>query len=547
MSVFTVTFDGTRFHTADSYTNWGNYGGSGAGGSNEAPLAYQNSLASNRQQKTTGGTLGGLDYDPGAGGLDHTGSTRRLVFVKCYVSDAFDLNVSEGVRITIGSSSANTFKYNMAGSTATNDAHLEYPQQGGYILTAIDVTDSFWPITTTGTFDDTAVDYYGLQGSWIAGTAKAENLAMDSIDVGTGLYITLGTGADPLASFVGYVDEDQGVTTQRWGCCSGAGANVAAWCVLRAGGTVEFFDDTSIVAFKDGYHGAGLTGVLHELDTAAATFDVGCTVIGEGKLYNSGAIDTRPDWIVTGTTMTLPYNLSANIRNFRNITFTSKVAMDGADIECQLLTQADADMENSIIRTNALTNVATLQDPAFAVSSDLNNCEFIQTGVGHAIEIDTAGTYDFQDLTFTGYGGSTGSNPTPSSGAADAAVFNSSGGLVTINVNGDGNQPSVRNNAVSTTVVQQSVTVQITCVDVAGDPIENARVLVETDPGGTAVIDAALTNASGIASASYTASTPQLITGRARKGTVAPYYRSTSITGTISGTGLDLTIQMQDD
>ena len=119
MAVVVVTFDGARFSEVQSYTNWGNYGGSGAGGSNEAPLAYQNGLASNRLQKTTGGTLGGLDYDPAAGALDHTGATRRLYFAKVYVSDAFDLNVSEGVRITVGSSSANTFKYNMAGSTAT--------------------------------------------------------------------------------------------------------------------------------------------------------------------------------------------------------------------------------------------------------------------------------------------------------------------------------------------------------------------------------------------------------------------------------------------
>jgi hypothetical protein len=118
-----------------------------------------------------------------------------------------------------------------------------------------------------------------------------------------------------------------------------------------------------------------------------------------------------------------------------------------------LLVQATAHIQNSVIRTNQLTQVATLQDPTFGTTTDLHDTDFIQTGVGHAIELDTAGTYDFQDITFTGYGGTPGTNDTASSGANDAAVYNSSGGAITINVNGTGNEPSVRNAAGSTTTV----------------------------------------------------------------------------------------------
>lgn len=482
MAVVAVTFDGTRFSEVQNYTSWGNYGGSGAGGAAEAPLAYQNSVAANRKQSGT--SLGGIDYDPGAGGLDHTGSTRRLVFIKAYVSDAFDLNTSEGLRITVGSSSANTVKYNFAGSTATNDAHLSYPAQGGYILAPIDVTDSFWPITTTGTFDDTAVDYYGIQGAWIVGTAKAENIAMDAIDVGTGLYLVGGTSTDPDASFTTYVEKDQDINTNRWGCCSGAGDNVNAWSVLRAGGAIEFFDETSVVSFKDGYHGAGLTGVLHELDTAASTFTMGALLIGEGKLYNSGAIDTRPDYTVTGTTMTADYNLTGTLRNFRNVVLNSKVHADGAAIEAQLITQASAHVENSTIQTNALTNTAVWVTPTLGTSTGLHDCEFVQTGVGHALEITATGTHDFQDLTFTGYGGTAGSNLTASSGAADAAIYNSSGGAVTINVNGTGNSPSIRNAAGSTTtVVSGAVTVQAKAATKDGTAVESARVYLKASDG----------------------------------------------------------------
>jgi len=87
----------------------------------------------------------------------------------------------------------------------------------------------------------------------------------------------------------------------------------------------------------------------------------------------------------------------------RNVTLLSDTLVDGADIECSLLTQASAELDNTTIRTNAATSVACLQDPTFG-ASDLHDCTFIQSGSGHAVEIDTAGSYTFTNLTWTGYG-----------------------------------------------------------------------------------------------------------------------------------------------
>ena len=462
MAVYAVTFDGARFWAADTYTSCGNYGGSGAGGAAEAPIAYHNGLACNRKQSVTGGTLGGLDYDPAAGAIDHTGATRRLAFVKAIISDSFDCNTSEGMRITMGSASTATHKYNLAGSTATNDAYLAYPAQGGYVLTAIDVTETFWPITTTGTIDTTAIDYYGIQGSWITGQAKAENIAIDAVDVGTGLYLVGGTGADPQAELTGYVAKDQDITTNRWGCVSGAGSTVNAWCVLRAGGAIELNDSTSIVNFKDGYHSAGLTGILHELDTAASTFDVGATFIGEGKLYNAGAIDTRPDYTVTGTTMTADYNLTGVIRNFRNVVLNSKVHADGAAIEAQLLTQATAHIENCTIKTTSLTSIATLQDPTFGISTGLHDTDFIQAGAGHAIELSGVGsTYAVPTLTFTGYGADT----------TDSAALDITAATGTTTIEYSGTAPTYK--TAGATVVLSANPVNLTLTGIQADSSAN--------------------------------------------------------------------------
>ena len=459
MTVFAVTFDGTRFNLVDNYTNWSNYGGSGAGGAVEESLAYHNGLCAARKQNVTGGTLGGMQLND-ASTVDMTATDRDLWFFKYYLADAFDANVTEGARIGIGNgSSASSKSYNIAGSTATNDAYLAYPAQGGYILGAIDPANTFWPIATAGTADLTVIDFFGCQGSWINGNAKSLNIAMDAIDIGVGLYLVGGTGADPVASFTSYPTIDQDIVTNRWGVCSGAGANVAAWGLLRAGGAIEFDDTTSVVAFKDGYHGAGFTGVLHELDTAASTFNVGCTIIGEGKLYNAGAIDTRPDYTVTGTTMTADYNFSANLRNHRNITFNEKVVSDGADIECLLLTQATAEITNTTVRTGAPTNVACLQDPTFSATG-LHAMTFVQSDVGHAVEVLATGSWS--GIKFVGYGGTPGSNLVAGTGAADAAVFNDTGGAITITIVAGGDSPSVRNGTGATTTVVAAVEVTLT-------------------------------------------------------------------------------------
>jgi len=452
MAAATVVFDGTRFSVVDSYTGWGNYGGSGAGGAAESPIAYQNALAANRKQSTTGGSLGGIDYDPAAGAIDMTGSTRRLWFCKVIISDSFDCNTSEGLRVTIGSSSANTNKYNLAGSTATLDVYSQYPAQGGYILTAIDPTISTWPITTTGTIDNTAIDYFGVQGSWITGQAKAENIAMDAIDIGTGLTLTAGDGGSTEGSYTDFVAFDQDVTTNRWGVCRGSGDAVFGWGLLTIGSATatEFLDTASVVTFTDGYHSRGLVGVEVALSNSSSIINDGALLIGEGTRNGVDADDTRPDYTVTGTTVGTA-DFSHTLRNFRDVTYTSVCEVDGGDIESHLLTQASAHIQNSIIRTNALTSVACLQDPTFGVTSGIHDCDFVQTGAGHAIEIDTATSYTFTNLSFSGYGANT---------TDDAALdITASSGTVTITL--VGTSPTYKT-AGATVVFNNDVTVTFT-------------------------------------------------------------------------------------
>jgi hypothetical protein len=98
----------------------------------------------------------------------------------------------------------------------------------------------------------------------------------------------------------------------------------------------------------------------------------------------------------------------------------------------------------------------------------------------------------------------------------------------------------------STVSIVQSVTVTITAQDVDGNPIEGAKVFLETT-GGTDIIPYGVTNASGQVTTSYTGSTPQAVTGYVRKGTSSPLYKSANINDTISATGLSAVITLVSD
>lgn len=490
MAAVVITFNGTRVNDSDANTDWGNWGAAGGAPASEAPLAYQRSTGSAAtvgavNKKINSTSLGGIDYDPGANPQDMrtvTG-TKTLWFVKAYVADAFDLNTTEGLRLGIGSANNAYTYYNCAGTGAANPRYDLYPPQGGYLITAINPNISGWG-TNSGSPDLQNIDWWGVQAAFINGEAKSENLALDAIDVGTGLTIVGGDGGTADGTFTDLVTEDQDTQNNRWGVVTGAGQFVRANGLLTVGSATAtgFTDDTSILVFPDGYHGTGDVGVAVGLQSASSVINIGCLIISEGSLYTTPAsTDTRADFTVTGTSGTLA--LSAQLNNFRNIILTSATTVDGANLESADLTVGGSEIKNSIIRTNAASGVAMIDDAVFGTVSGVHDTEFRQTGSGHAIEITTGTSFTFTNLDFTGYGGTGGSNGTASSGPNDAAIFNDTGGAITITIDG-GDSPSVRNGAgATTTVIANATNYSARVVTVAGATIDNAKVFLEAADG----------------------------------------------------------------
>jgi len=132
---------------------------------------------------------------------------------------------------------------------------------------------------------------------------------------------------------------------------------------------------------------------------------------------------------------------------------------------------------------NTLTGIAFVTTNSLA---KITNHSFTNTaGVGHAIELTAIGTYSYSGNTHTGYG---------ADGTTNAAIYNNSGGAVTINIAGGGDTPTVRNGAgASTTIVAGAVTVSVKTVDTAGANVANVRVIVRAIAGGGLPVNASVT------------------------------------------------------
>jgi len=163
--------------------------------------------------------------------------------------------------------------------------------------------------------------------------------------------------------------------------------------------------------------------------------------------------DTRPYLTVTGTSGTFD-TFGCTFDNFGVISLTSGATLTNTKLlNCGSLIQNSGTITNCSI-SGSITNTGE----AFITSDNLNNISynsFVYSN-GHAIEITTPGTYSFVGNTFTGYAGDSSNN---------AAIYNNSGGLVTINVTGGVASPSYRNSTgspASSTVINNNVSITFT-------------------------------------------------------------------------------------
>ena len=128
----------------------------------------------------------------------------------------------------------------------------------------------------------------------------------------------------------------------------------------------------------------------------------------------------------------------------------SKFCNTSTFINCDQIDPGTMDMDGNTWTGTTDANGAILLDVT-AKSDNILNATFNSDGTGHAVEISVAGTYDFDNWVFSGYG---------ADGTTDAAVYISANVAVTINVLNGGDTPTVRNSGTAPTI-NNSVTVSV--------------------------------------------------------------------------------------
>ena len=425
-------------------------------------------------------------------------------------------------------------------SDGTNDDDHElptgqFPALGGFIPVWVDVSRT---PEVGGSANEAAITEVAVLLDIGNVGGNAQNLIVDENQYGTsGLRWDGASGTfGSFRTFEGTNNEGNLVTLNGVDFCySRLEIGSATATTFTDSGFTIIFPDQTLVA-------STFMGLTFDLQNASTDVTLSNATV---QSADPAGATVRPDLIVTGTSGTLALTNMSFI-GLRTADLTSGVTITGGIYELLNLTQNGATITGATIRPNTASGVALCND--FTVA-DVNDTTFAQAGSGHAIEITTPGTYSFDALFFEGFGGTPGTNATPSSGANDAAIYNNSGGAVTINIINGGDTPSVRNAASSTTTVNNTVTVTVEVVDESGTPIQNARVLLEAAAGGDLAagtdILTGLTNASGIVETTAFAYTnPQPVTGRVRKATTSPFYKTGAITGTINAAGFSTTVQM---
>lgn len=469
MAIATVTADNQRLTDSDAVSaSWTSPGG-GAGAVTEPDIYYQRTGA-------TGGAVSrkisaanrGIYYTHGSA-IDMTQPTRAHAIFKVNITNyaAAPTIAAGGVSIWAGSSETNNYENVLLGKDS-------YPFKGGWIIMPF-APNSSWA-TSNGTPPAlTAITSFGIQSNAaFDATAKAENVVIDAIDIGRGLQLTGGTGADDPCVFQDFVDFDQGIVSNRFGYVTEDNNIISVLGRLGIGVSLNqvdvptrFVDSGKILVFPDGLFQDGFSGIDIHCGTGLTTSYIymeNNTFIGIST--GGGLVDTRPDLVLEGN---VGYTTFINCRftRFHEIfEVTSDIKLDFTDCvfdDIELYDHNAGYIDGctfNIIPTHPDNiGMMTCRGNADRISNTLFVC---QGSTGHAIDFTVAGTYNMVGVTYEGFSGTPGSNLVENSGSSNASILNSSGGLVTINVSGGGGQPSVRNTGTgSTTIINANVTVNI--------------------------------------------------------------------------------------
>lgn len=240
---------------------------------------------------------------------------------------------------------------------------------------------------------------------------------------------------------------------------------------------VSFVDSEKSLAFPP--LADGVNTFQNYLDNIGVTIDA--TASSTVKITNSQVGASVPYSFDVTATSGATVDLTGNSYVFGNISLDSDISYNRQlFVGGEGITDNNSEIRNStfIVNTDLGANNGMIE---WNSSTDIEDSTFelsAGTSTGHAIVINSTGTYTFTNISALLFG---------ADGTNTAAVYNNSGGAVTINVSG-GTIPTVRNGAgASTTIIDLSI------INVTNNAVYSvdaiSKFVVDTDTVTTFTID----------------------------------------------------------
>jgi hypothetical protein len=506
MAAASYTTDLAVLSLADATTGFDEPTGSTAGGNaaSETDFFIQGASCVSKTFNATG--VGGLAYTAGAA---VTIPTDGAAYVWTYYScpNALATKVNGGVQILIGNSATAYKRFYVAGSdTYTYGGWVNYPVNPT-------VTSSLNEGSPTA-----VTQVFGMAVNSVNSVTKGNPFGIDAIRYGRGtLQVTGGDLANGYGTFTGASTQND-LVANRWGILSFVDGTYKYQGHLLLGTAttaVDFRDSNKAVVIQNTQF---VTSNFNLIEVRNAASNVSLTSMSISAL---GTV-SRGNFLVTNNATVLLD--SCTFTDMGTFVFLSNTTVDSVVFRrCGAITHGNASMWNCLVTGSYATSAITTTNPA-----NIQDCQFVSAGTGHAITITTPGTYTFSGNLFSGYG---------ATGTTNAAVYNNSGGLVTLNVSGGGDVPTYRNGTSATTTIVAAANVTLTGL-IADTEI---RAFVGTDP-------ATSTEIGGVESSGTSFTFSQSVAGSA--GYIQIFhvdYQPITLSVTYSGSDTSIPVQQIGD
>jgi len=484
MAIAAYSTDLADVTTTDDNTNWSeltNHTG-GSAAATEGDYYIQGSACVSQAFGTKTGTAAGLEFDYLTNIAGFAAGDVFLFWQVCLAGNAMNTWANGGTRLCVGSTTGNVNFWISGGSNFGRNPY------GGWPNIAIDPT--FTADFTEGTPVAGNYRIFGSTINLVSQVSKGNMHGMDKIRFGRAEIIITDGQAAAYGTVAGMAAAND-AQAARWGLMQAiAGGYLwkGLWSLGTTATAVDFRDTNRSITIDEVPRTYASFNKIEVNNAASIVQWTGFTISAPitsvtGSILSKGEFEA-----IANATITKDTCIFNDMSTF--IYQSASTILDSTYRRCGLITQGGATFTNSTIVDSA---AAGGSPSAAAMSVDnpstITYCNFISGGIGHAIEATSAtvsgspltGTYNWVGNTDTGYTGTRGTNLVPNSGSTDAMFYNNSNGLITLNVSGGGQAPSVRNGTGATTVINNNVNVTFTGMQ------ENTEVRIYKTSDGTVV------------------------------------------------------------